>query len=48
MSIKRGHHIFVIAGHSRSQNGVTSLAYADNPWGRTAAWTTGSSPVVTK
>jgi hypothetical protein len=51
---------FVIAGHSRSQNGVTSFAYAGNPCetdactalpsafvSGAAAWTIGSSPVVT-
>ena len=30
---------FVIAGHSRSQNGVTSFAYAGNPCGRSARLT---------
>jgi hypothetical protein len=38
--MKRG-HVFVIAGYSRSQNGVASLAYAGNPWDCAAAWTTG-------
>src|SRR5262249_52436495 len=37
----------VMPGHSRSKNGIASLAYAGHPCGQTATWIAGSSPAMT-